>query len=219
MLRRHGSNINCHISLHRGSEHFRGGGLAKHFPRTGVIEIDMEKQSLRQENIRCKVMPNGNIRFFDQRDMKGCGELQIQNPRNVAATIITAHEPKIIEPVIAASRGRNTDNPSDRTKGTPCKQRLEIGGNISNTLTSVQKDNLLLDANIRIRKLTQRECFRLMDVDDKYIDKIQSAGISGYQQYKMAGNSIVVNCMYEIFENLFYTDENKLPEGTQLNLF
>ncbi|MCF0243458.1 MAG: DNA cytosine methyltransferase [Bacteroidaceae bacterium] len=48
---------------------------------------------------------------------------------------------------------------------------------------------------LRIRKLTPRECFRLMDVDEHYIDTIQAVGISKSQQYKLAGNSIVVNCM------------------------
>lgn len=56
----------------------------------------------------------------------------------------------------------------------------------------------------RIRKLTPRECFRLMDVDDKVIDKIQAAGISNSQQYKLAGNSIVVACLEKIFEQMFY---------------
>ena len=59
----------------------------------------------------------------------------------------------------------------------------------------------------RIRKLTPRECFRLMDVDDRDIDKIQAAGISNSQQYKMAGNSIVVSCLYHIFDKLFINNQ------------
>ena len=67
---------------------------------------------------------------------------------------------------------------------------------VSNTITTVQKDNYLLEQpQFRIRKLTPKECFRLMGVSDSDIDKIQSAGISNSQQYKMAGNSIVVDCM------------------------
>lgn len=55
-------------------------------------------------------------------------------------------EPKILEPVIAASRGRNTDNPSDRTTGAPTEQRLEINQNgTSNTITTVQKDNYVVE--------------------------------------------------------------------------
>lgn len=59
----------------------------------------------------------------------------------------------------------------------------------------------------RIRKLTPRECFRLMGVSEKNIDTIQAAGISKSQQYKMAGNSIVVDVLYYIFRNLFTEQE------------
>lgn len=68
-----------------------------------------------------------------------------------------------------------------------------------------------------IRKFTPRETFRLMDVDDEDIDKIQEAGISMSQQYKMAGNSIVVSCLYHIFHNMFI--DNKPQNPTQLTLF
>ena len=123
------------------------------------------------------------------------------------------------------------------------KQRLEIGGELSNSITSVLKDNYIFETNnhfmeekkektprpegkgwcwdekngkwFRIRKLTPRECFRLMDVTDADFDKllvIETTGkdnkpkrvISDSQLYKMAGNSIVVSCMYLIFENLFF---------------
>lgn len=61
------------------------------------------------------------------------------------------------------------------------------------------------DGDIRhcIRKITPREYFRLMDVDDKDIDKIQNINISNTQQHKLAGNSIVVNVLYHIFLSLF----------------
>lgn len=61
----------------------------------------------------------------------------------------------------------------------------------------------------RIRKLTERECFRLMDVPEEYIDRIQAAGISRSQQYKMAGNSIVVSCMYHIWRKLWIDTQIK----------
>ena len=64
----------------------------------------------------------------------------------------------------------------------------------------------------RIRKLTPRECFRLMGVSDADIDKIQVAGISKSQQYKMAGNSIVVNCLAAIFRQLFIGNFNKVVQ-------
>lgn len=54
-----------------------------------------------------------------------------------------------------------------------------------------------------IRYLTPRECFRLMGMTENDIDKIQSTKISKTQQHKMAGNSIVINVLSEIFNELF----------------
>ena len=59
----------------------------------------------------------------------------------------------------------------------------------------------------KIRKLTPRECFRLMGLYDDDIDRIQATGISNNQQYKMAGNSIVVDVLEEIFRNLFIEND------------
>lgn len=70
--------------------------------------------------------------------------------------------------------------------------------------------------NYRIRKLTPRECFRLMGVSEKDIDNIQKSGISKTQQYKMAGNSIVVDVLYYIFKKMFV---DKSCEDAQLSLF
>ena len=72
-------------------------------------------------------------------------------------------EPKILESQIVAMRGRNTENPSDRTAGSPTAQRLEPNAQgMCNSLTTVQKDNLVMEKQYRIRKLTPRECGRLM---------------------------------------------------------
>lgn len=72
----------------------------------------------------------------------------------------------------------------------------------------------------RIRRLTPRECFRLMGVDDTDIDKIQAAGISNSSQYKLAGNSIVVDVLYHIFRKLLIEkDIDKDDKPHQLKLF
>lgn len=203
---------------------------------------------------------------------------------------------KVCESQIVAMRGRNPDNPLDRTVGSPTEQRLEVNmQGTSNCLTSVQKDNLLLEnvkirqatndgsieceiggcfdasypnsktrrgrvqdkgntcptltaqnqevvriekvgqissngsqcgtvisdngisANLvagthgyanshiatqyRIRKLTPRECGRLMGVSDEDIDKMAAVN-SNTQLYKQFGNSIVVDVMCAMFKNL-----------------
>lgn len=201
-------------------------------------------------------------------------------------------EPKILENQIVAMRGRNPDNPSDRTVGSPTEQRLEVNtqgtsncltsvqkdnlvmesqvltpkrteygkairkayesgevqesrhnmteleprkDGISNTLTTVQKDNLVMEKTIlqrargfnmggehkicppitansfqdnnllkcqyRIRKLTPRECGRLMGVSDDDISKMAAVN-SNTQLYKQFGNSIVVDVMCAMFRNL-----------------
>lgn len=71
-------------------------------------------------------------------------------------------QPKIIDELktIVAMRGRNPENPSDRTAGAKTEQRLEpnVDG-VCNTLTSVQKDNLLLEE--------KPECINLYDEQGK----------------------------------------------------
>lgn len=106
---------------------------------------------------------------------------------------------------IVAMRGRNTQNSTDRTPGAPTKQRLEVNMNgTSNTLTTVQKDNLVLEQDCgeteyRIRKLTPKECWRLMGYTDKDFDNAQKAGVSNSQLYKQAGNAIVKQVLMAIF--------------------
>lgn len=241
-------------------------------------------------------------------------------PEGFKTAILPIVEDKSDNPVIVAMRGRNPDNPSDRTAGAPTEQRLEVNEKgLCNTLTSVQKDNLVLEhkkgskeyvarrykefiaengyipknfvaynkmevediaptltgqcsspsgssavlmleepvqvksatkqgyeeaesgdfvnitypgsktkrgrvgkgvahtitcgdgnafitENIRIRKLTPRECLRLMGWKDEQIDKIQAAKISGTQQYRQAGNGIVVQVLEAIFKALFFAE-------------
>ena len=87
----------------------------------------------------------------------------------------------------------------------------------------------------RIRKLTPRECFRLMGVDDTDIDKLIEARevddgakqmqnehtsvkrvLSNSSLYKLAGNSIVVDVLFHIFRKMFIDTGN---ESKQLELF
>lgn len=120
-----------------------------------------------------------------------------------ANTLTTSCNQAVVLPCIAASRCRNPINPSDRTAGNHVEQRLEINktGN-SNTLTSVQKDNYVLDTNYRIRKLTPKECWRLQGIEDSITDKVTAAGTSDTQMYRGAGDACTVNVIYEIAKRL-----------------
>ena len=57
--------------------------------------------------------------------------------------------------------------------------------------------------DIRIRKLTPKECFRLMGFSDWDFDAAKNVGISNSQLYKQAGNSIVVDVLYYIYVELY----------------
>ena len=81
-------------------------------------------------------------------------------------------------------------------------RRGRVGNQMANTLdTGCQQG--VVTPNYRIRKLTPRECFRLMGVEDADIDKLLSAGISNSQLYKCAGNSIMVDTLYHIMRKMF----------------
>ena len=203
----------------------------------------------------------------------------IYDPNGICATLSTMQGGNQ-EPIIVASRGRNLENPSDRSAGQKLEQRLEPNRQgITNTITSVQKDNyvaVLIDDtyknrepreyedyshtlragrfglkvrtankqgydiatdgdgvdlsypqsktkrgrvghgvsktlmgadsmgtvdNYRIRKLTPKECWRLMGFDDSDFEKAEKVN-SNTQLYKQAGNSIVVNVLEGILKNL-----------------
>lgn len=90
----------------------------------------------------------------------------------------------------------NITYPGSNTK------RGRVGDGIAHTLTCGD-GNAVVTQNVRIRKLTPRECLRLMGWKDEQIDRIQTAKISGTQQYRQAGNGIVVQVLEEIFKALF----------------
>ena len=79
------------------------------------------------------------------------------------------------------------------------------GGRVSDvspTLTAVASSSIATkEKNLAIRKLTPRECWRLMGFDDESFERAEKVS-SNTQLYKQAGNSIVVNCLAAIFKNL-----------------
>ncbi len=95
--------------------------------------------------------------------------------------------------------------------------RVQNRGTVTPTLTRNTESSLRqIGTDYRIRKLTPRECFRLMGVQEPDIDKLLSSGISNSQLYKLAGNSIVVNTIAAIFRQLIIGNFNK---QTQTEIF
>lgn len=81
-------------------------------------------------------------------------------------------------------------------------QDNKVGIKVAPTLRA-NNPHTCIYSDFRIKKLTPKECFRLMGMDDNDIQKIIDSGISNTQQYKLAGNSIVINVLEYIFKNLF----------------
>ena len=131
------------------------------------------------------------------RDVQ-CQRARVFNPNGLSATITASDykEPPQIS-VIGQLKGGEKGRVVDRD-------------GIGYTLTATDyKDPLKIAEpehayGVRIRKLTPRECWRLMGFLDEEFDRVH--GISNSQLYKQAGNSIVVNVLSALLSQLFYKE-------------
>lgn len=171
-----------------------------------------------QDNIRmylntkntCDIIQIANIAQEKGFSNPQCG--RGYDPMGIAPTIDTmqggGRVPKIIEPKFVGYTRDEKGKVVSRHFMDVCNTIHGSTGSGGNT------DCFVCCEDYRIRKLTERECFRLMGVSDADVDKIQSAGISNTQQYKMAGNGIVVDVLYHIFRKLFVDREPKIRQMT-----
>ena len=99
----------------------------------------------------------GNL-YGDDRGTGFAGNVWDKNYISPSLTTMQGgmREPMIVDKQIVAMRGRNPDNPSDRTAGSPTEQRLEVNmKGTSNCLASVQEDNLLMESQVLTPKRTE----------------------------------------------------------------
>ena len=139
-----------------------------------------------------KIVVDGNLRPDGHKQ-----RARVFSPDGIAATVCATDykEPPCIS-VIGQLKGGE-------------KGRVLDSDGISYTLTATDyKDPVKIPSishhGIRIRKLTPRECWRLMGFEDADFDSVQ--GISNSQLYKQAGNSIVVNVLEALLMQLFWKD-------------
>jgi DNA (cytosine-5)-methyltransferase 1 len=159
-------------------------GLDSHRARTGVLEV------------RPVLTPDRSEKRQNGRRMKEPGEemftLTAQDKHGVMLRPVRTEYGKEIRKQYEA--GEVEESRHNMTKLEPRND------DIANTLTSVQKDNLLLQQT-RIRRLTPKECFRLQGFPDEYFNRAAAVN-SDSQLYKQAGNSVTVNVIYEIARRL-----------------
>ena len=147
---------------------------------------------------------------------------------------------KVFFPLLYQARTFESVNGFDeiakkRTKDIFNSWNVKEGGKLDNLLQSVlsrmnepfTKEEFIqfledcLVVVMRIRKLTPRECGRLMDVSEKDLDTMLGCGVSKSALYKLFGNSIVESCLFHIFRKLFVEPEPDAQKGitTQLSLW
>lgn len=82
------------------------------------------------------------------------------------------------------------------------RDRVQENGQICPTITATETGVCRIESPIRIRKLTPKECFRLMGFSDENFEAAEKM-VSNSQLYKQAGNSIVVDVLYYILVELY----------------
>jgi DNA (cytosine-5)-methyltransferase 1 len=153
-----------------------------------------------------------NIEAHCRRKIEeGCGfRVQLRTIEDICPTISTKYGQRQTDPLLAkvmcvasthpeASWGkqpRNQDRVYSPAGISPCLDTMRGG---DRTPKIIYTESM---GNCTVRKLTNRECYRLQGVDDEDIDKLLSSGISKTQHYKLAGNSICVAPLFGVFEKL-----------------
>ena len=123
----------------------------------------------------------GNFRpFYEVYEMIGIK----QNTEKGYEELIEGGVCDLTYPSSTTRRGRVQDN-GNTCPTLPCEPTISV-----------------VETSARIRKLTPKECWRLMDFSDKDFASAESVN-SNTQLYKQAGNSIVVSVLEGIFANLF----------------
>lgn len=132
----------------------------------------------------------GMLRHNERHAAKGNGfEFRPTSGKGVARTVTTQNGIRETDNyIIQLPRGFNKGAAHD-----VAPTLTSSGYEHNNLLRSVQ------EGEVRLRKLTPRECMRLMGVSDEDFDKMRAAGLSDTQLYKLAGNSIVVDVLERIF--------------------
>lgn len=88
----------------------------------------------------------------------------------------------------------NLEQPNSKTR------RGRVGKGVAQTLTTSPQQGAVTN-NLRIRKLTPLECYRLMGFDDEDFYRAEKVN-SNTQLYKQAGNSIVVDVLEYLFKEI-----------------
>lgn len=162
-----------------------------------VIEDKGLKQELCDELIVNGMVEEGDVirhSYTNDRLNNGVKNMgRTESKDKLCPTLTATEQPNIVQEPIAYDE----QNQYLRTDG--CVGTLSTDG------SSPKHNNRVVEPtkqNYRIRKLTPKECWRLMGFADEDVDNAIAVGMSNAQLYKQAGNSIVVNVLMAIFKQM-----------------
>lgn len=171
-----------------------------------IIDDRNLKEKLADELIKNNIVENGDVvnHSYTNQSKKENSRLKledyIETKSGVMPTLTT--RPDVLGVVVEDKReiiGTYQYSKSDNFMKN--KSRFNEGKDISDTILTSPKEGVVYN-NLRIRKLTPLEAWRLMGVDDDDFFKAEKV-VSKTQLYKQAGNAIVVDVLYYIFKNMF----------------
>lgn len=144
--------------------------------------------------------------YLSQEQVEKLGKSNYQITRNKFLSIYEATKKGYVE-----AREGDSINISHLNSKT---RRGRVGKQVANTLLTGIEQGVVLN-DLCIRKLTPKECWRLMGFSDEDFAKASQVN-SNSQLYKQAGNSIVVNVLEAIFKNLFFGQLEKQEKNINL---
>lgn len=179
-----------------------------------VMDIDSESEKFKFDSTNPKVIQIGNVCPTKTRENPNQGRVYDENGLSPALTSMSGgnRQPMIVNEQSFVVRENNKRGFTEAYEGDTinCEQpnsktrRGRVGRGVAQTINTGTLQGVVVNDsdNLRIRKLTPKECFRLMGFDDRDIDILVENKISNTQLYKMAGNSIVVSVLEGIFRML-----------------
>jgi DNA (cytosine-5)-methyltransferase 1 len=157
--------------------------------KTGLYAIPVltpDRAEKRQNDVEPKIM-----QLVGDRDKPS---LSIKDHAfTIPANPMSDREQMVVQPVLTPDRVEKRQN----------GRRFKEPGEPMFTLTAQDRHGVLVgNGQVRIRRLTPLECFRLQGFPDEHFHNAKAAGISDRQLYKRAGNAVTVNVVYEIARRL-----------------
>lgn len=130
---------------------------------------------------------------------------RIYDSESISTAITTSFLPSILIPQ-ATEKGYAEAHDGDGIYlNRPHQKRGVVQKGMIQTLKTIGDDigvAVKSLSNLRIRKLSPKECWRLMGISDDDFNKAKASGMSNSQLYKQAGNGIVVNVFEAILREL-----------------